>query len=97
MPPPLRALRSSASTGCWRRNSKDIAFAEIAEAVRCIVAWRNAMIEAYRAGGAGREALDRANALVSLAHGAEYPLVGFHRDRIEQARDEIARLEPSVL
>ena len=73
------------------KESKDITYAEIAEAVKCVIAWRNAIIEAFRAGAASREALDRANALVSLAYGAEYPLVGLHRDRIEQARGEMAQ------
>ena len=74
------------------KESDAISYAEIAEAVRCIVAFRNATIEALRAGSTTQARLDRANALVSLAHGAEYPLVDFHRDRIEQAKAEIAAL-----
>ncbi|WP_152527961.1 hypothetical protein [Lutibaculum baratangense] len=74
------------------KDGREISHAELAGAVRCIVAYRDGLIAARRAGRCTREELDRVNALLSLAHGAEYPLIGFHRHRIEQARDEIARM-----
>jgi hypothetical protein len=68
---------------------------EVADAVRCVIALRNHLLERARAGDDTRAALDRVNSLVSLAHGAEHPLIGFHLYRMEQTRDGIDRLRSS--
>lgn len=60
---------------------------EIAGAVRCVIALRNQIIELKREGRLEQRHVDQANALVSLAHGAEHPLIGFHLHRLEQTRD----------
>ena len=41
---------------------------------------------------AGRDPLDRANMLVSIAVGAEFPVTGLHWDRIEKTRDGLRAL-----
>lgn len=64
---------------------------QIADAVRCLVALRNHLLETTRDLG-DRALLGRVNALVSLAHGAEHPLIGLHLHRMEQARDGIRDL-----
>lgn len=53
-----------------------------------VIAFRNHAIEAHRHGSVPRELLDRANALTSLAFGAEFPLSGMHMRRLEEVRDE---------
>jgi hypothetical protein len=45
-----------------------------------------------RRGGATDERLDRVNAALSQLVASEYPLQGVRRQRIEQARDELAEL-----
>lgn len=52
-----------------------------------MIALRNQLLKLHRDGSISRARLDEANALVSLAHGAEHPLIGFHLHRLEQARD----------
>ncbi len=71
------------------REPKTIGHPEVTATVQCIIAYRNGLIDAKRQGECTQDELDRANALLSLAHGAEYPLVGFHYDRLKKARDEI--------
>jgi hypothetical protein len=66
--------------------------ADLAKAIRCVIALRNSLIEERRAGRDTPECLAEVNALISLAFGAEFPLVGFHRDRIRHTRDGIAGL-----
>lgn len=58
--------------------------AEIQAAANAVIALRNRAIEKHREGAVSDDCLDRANALVSLAYGAEFPLSGLHRDRFEQ-------------
>jgi hypothetical protein len=65
---------------------------EVADAVRCMIALRDHLLERARRGDDTRTALARVNSLVSLAHGAEHPLIGFHLHRLEQTRDGLAEL-----
>lgn len=65
---------------------------QIAEAVRRLIALRNQLRERTRAGEIDAVPLRQVNALVSLAHGAEHPLIGVHLHRMEQARDGLRTL-----
>lgn len=65
---------------------------QIAEAVRRLIALRNQLLERTRAGDIDGAPLPQVNALVSLAHGAEHPLIGVHLHRMEQARDSLRTL-----
>jgi len=67
------------------------AYEDVADAVRRLVVLRDILIVETRQGGAP-DRLDRANAILSQAHGAEYPLVGVHRRRLEQAADALRGL-----
>lgn len=65
----------------------------IASATRCTAALRDELIARLRRGDADAEPLlVQANALLSELCAAEFPLAGFRRDRIEQARDAYRRL-----
>lgn len=70
----------------------DVGHEDVHAAVTCVVAFRNALIAGHRAGRVDHGRLDAANALVSLAYGAEFPLSGFHRHRFEQTRDGLKKL-----
>lgn len=90
-------MQRLARTGAERLDSllaraPDIPHAEIREAVDCVTAFRNRAIEKHRGGAVSRACLDRANALVSLAFGAEFPLSGLHLRRIEGVRDGLRDL-----
>jgi hypothetical protein len=61
--------------------------ASIQAATNAVIALRDRVIDQYRSGTPGRDTLDRANALVSLAYGAEFPLSGLHLRRLEEARN----------
>ena len=65
---------------------------DLSEAVRGIVAIRDDLIRRLRADGGGRDPLDRANMLMSIAVGAEFPVTGLHWDRIEATRDGLREL-----
>lgn len=82
----LRRLDQVIGTG------SDVTHDDVQAAVTCVVAFRNGMIGEYRQGRADRSRLDAANALVSLAYGAEFPLTGFHLRRFEQTRDALKAL-----
>src|SRR3546814_15866181 len=60
-----------------------VAHEDVASAVRCVAALRNHMLAEVRNGGVSRTGLNRANALLSLAFGAQAPLIGFHPNRIQ--------------
>jgi hypothetical protein len=62
---------------------------DLADAVRCIVRLRGELITERRNGELGGH-LERCSAILSLVVGAEYPLAGIRRDRIRQAREELA-------
>lgn len=65
---------------------------DISEAVQKVVQLRNRAIDQARTGGVPHACVDRANSLLSLAYGAEFPLIGFHQHRLEQTRDGIKAL-----
>jgi len=70
----------------------DHVYSDLVEAVAGVTAIRDALIAERRAGG-GTEMerrLARCNAVLSLVVGGEYPLQGVRRDRVQQARDELA-------
>jgi hypothetical protein len=56
-------------------------------AVACLVAFRNGALRRHRENGAARGCLEGANAALSLAYGAQFPLAGAHLHRLEQVRD----------
>jgi hypothetical protein len=70
----------------------DVAHEDVHAAVVCVVALRNRILAEHRETGSERSRLDQANALVSLAYGAEFPLTGFHLRRFEGTRDGIRAL-----
>jgi hypothetical protein len=68
---------------------------DLPEAVRALVRLRNRLIGLLdSAGGAEpvREKLDRANAILSVVTGGEYPMVGVRRERLAHAREALGRL-----
>ena len=65
--------------------------ADVARAIRCVIAVRNRLITQARAGRPAND-LPQVNSLVSLAFGAEFPLMGFHRERIESVRDSLRKM-----
>ena len=69
----------------------DHVYDDLMEAVRCVVRLRAELI-AERRNGELRDQLERCNAALSLVIGGEYPLVGIRRERIRQAREELAGL-----
>lgn len=66
--------------------------ADLAAAVRGVIALRDALIHHRRATGAAGESLEQANRLVSLAVSAEFPIAGLHWDRIEATRDGLRQV-----
>lgn len=73
-----------------------VAHEDVASAVQCVAAMRNHMLAEARNGGVSRACLDQANALLSLAYGAQAPLMGLHLHRIGQTRDGLAALLASA-
>jgi hypothetical protein len=65
---------------------------DVRQAVACVVAFRNGAVRRHREGGLDRGRLDGANAALSLAYGAQFPLAGFHPHRLEQASDAVRAL-----
>ena len=63
---------------------------DLAAAVRCLVALRQALTEEARRGVGSY--LDRCNGILSMVIGGEYPLEGVRRERMKQARDHLALL-----
>lgn len=81
----------------------DLLFAErpqlthekLADAVRCIIHLRDALIEQHRTGTSTKRDDDRlssVNSLLSLASSAEFPLVGVRWERIVALRDALRDL-----
>lgn len=66
--------------------------ATIRAAANGVIAFRNEAILAHRDGTLAREKLDGANALTSLAYGAEFPLSGLHLRRMQETRDGLQAL-----
>jgi hypothetical protein len=77
----------------------DRIYEDMAEAVRCLVRFRDELIEQRRAepgNPRARDRLGRVNAILSVVVGGEYPLIGIREDRVRQARDELAKLLETV-
>jgi len=74
------------------RDRPDQIYDDLVEAVQCLVRLRDGLIERRRRGEAVRDLLDRANAVLSVVTGGEYPLMGVRRERIEKARDALESL-----
>jgi len=70
----------------------DHVYGDLAEAVRCVAALRDDLIEQRRTGHETGQRLGRVNAILSHVVASEYPLEGVRRQRIETARDELAGL-----
>lgn len=68
----------------------DKVYHDLADVVRALVQLRDHLIAKQE--GANIERLERCNAVLSLVIGAEYPLEGVRRDRIQQARDQLTSL-----
>ncbi len=66
--------------------------AAIRSAAMAVFALRDAAIRGHRAGRVDRASLDCANALASLAYGAEFPLSGLHLGRLSQTREGLQAL-----
>ena len=61
-----------------------------AEAMKRVIALRNRQITG--GAGLGADDLRALNALLSLMASIEFPLAGFHRERLEQVEAELRRL-----
>jgi hypothetical protein len=60
------------------------------DAVRCSVAWRDAVIARQRAGEAVERRLALANGVLGLTWSGVVPVSGFRRERLEKARAALA-------
>jgi len=69
----------------------DQIYHDLAEVVRCLVQLRTELT-GRRPEGEPDDRLKRCNAILSMVIGAEYPLAGHRRDRLQKARDELASL-----
>ncbi len=70
----------------------EVHHSEIQAAVLAVTAFRNRAIERHRRGTASDACLAQANALVSLAYGAEFPLSGLHSRRITETCEGMRKL-----
>ncbi len=73
----------------------DKVYDDMVAAVRCLVRLRDTLINERRAGKGTPEhdeRLRRVNAVLSMAVGGEFPLVGVRKERIKKARDEVEEL-----
>lgn len=66
-------------------------FQPMSDAVRKLIALRDELITRHRAGGAtfADPRLQQLNAVISVAIGAQFPMVGIKWDRVEQTRDAL--------
>jgi len=80
------ARDAAARIGDLLERGADVEHAEVHAAVNAVVAFRNRAIDRHCADAASTDLLDQANALVSLAYSAEFPLSGLHRRRFKQTR-----------
>lgn len=69
---------------------------EVAEAVGHIIEVRNVVLNAVRRAELPAPRLDEANAIVSLAFGTMFPLIGVHLHRFEQARSALRSLADRI-
>ncbi|WP_206454251.1 hypothetical protein [Aurantimonas marina] len=70
----------------------DASHAEIQAATLSILAFRDRALKMHREGTASKTYLDKANVLLSLAYGGEFPLSGLHHNRFEQTRDGLRQM-----
>jgi hypothetical protein len=69
----------------------DQIYHDLAEVVRCLVQLRAELTARLRDGEPGYR-LERCNTVLSMVIGGEYPLAGSRRNRMQEARDELASL-----
>jgi hypothetical protein len=78
------------------RDSPDLVYDDLANAVRHVVKLRDGLIAARRRGDGTvdrlAKQLGRVNTILSQMVGAEYPLDGIRRERIEKLRDQLTAL-----
>ena len=70
----------------------DLVYDDLAEAVRHVVRLRDTLIAERRRGEPIDDRLDRVNTILSQMVGAEYPLDGMRRERVEKLRDQLRSL-----
>ena len=70
----------------------EVGHAEVQVATNGVIALRDRAIDEFRQGRLPGDVLDRVNALVSLAFGAEFPLSGLHMHRLAQTREGLRQL-----
>ncbi|MGE0258120.1 MAG: hypothetical protein AB7H71_09235 [Alphaproteobacteria bacterium] len=78
------------------REDAELVYDDLTDAVRHIVRLRDGLIVEARRGGAIGDCLGRVNAILSQIVGAEYPLEGIRRERIEKVRELLEALRDSV-
>lgn len=74
------------------REDADHVYEDLANAVRHVIRLRDGLIAEQRQGNAVGDRLARVNAILSQLVGAEYPLEGIRRQRIETVREELTSL-----
>jgi hypothetical protein len=74
------------------REDVQLVYDDLAEAMRHIVRLRDGLIADARSGEPVGDRLTRVNAILSQIVGAEYPLEGVRRERIEKVREQLAVL-----
>ena len=97
-PPELARAAETALDGVLDASHEDLP-ATIPEAVRCLVRLRDNLIARQRSGEPAPAGwLPRTNAILSCVVGAEFPIAGLHRERVETAlgavREMLATKEP---
>lgn len=65
---------------------------DLADAMRHVVRLRDGLIMKARRGEVGGDCLARVNAILSQIVGAEYPLEGIRRKRVENVREQLVSL-----
>lgn len=70
----------------------DLVKQQLNVALMQLIAMRDALIAARRAGGPCDEWLSRTNAIISVLFGTEYPLAGLKQQRVTETREALERL-----
>ena len=94
--PELEACRSSALAAVEKAigaNPDDVEAAAL-EMTRALVRLRDALIAADRSSPSapGREALARANSILSLVVSVQYPMHGVQQEKLKKAREALSAL-----
>jgi hypothetical protein len=74
------------------REDAQLVYDDLTDAVRHIIRLRDGLITQARYGEAIGDRLSRVNAILSQIVGAEYPLEGVRRERIENVREQLVSL-----